>query len=649
MSGSGTVYNGGKNILTGGDAYEYYYYPLSYPISLAATNSYWTYLAPYYNLNIAPGVVVFDGNLVIYGGTDGTAPQNITVNYSLSGDTTPALPSMNVARSYLGYSPDRSGNAYAFGGVDDSGNPLASCERLNLPNNHPAWTYIASMPGPRYNFPAVFNRTNYIYIFGGLTDPAAGIETDSVLRYSVSSNSWTTMASMPVAVAGSAATLAPDGKIYVIGGTSGGVSTDFVQVYNPISNAWTLSTPLPEALSLASAGVDSVGRLIVMGGMDTNGYDVADVWRSQPFNAVDTAPVYTSLPGTAATYLATYSSSINATGSPQPVYLLVSGPDGMTVDYYSGAISWTPQDITTIGTNTATIAATNYAGVTNWTFNIVVPNPPPAPPTNLTVVAVTENSVTLSWGPEDPTVGLVTYSVWLRHVAHSPKGSGATVWYTQIGGSTTNTTITISGLAANLSQSYFVKATGPGGTSGYAAASATTLPAPAPSNFQVTALTSTSISLTWTAPVGQFPVASYEILGWYNGIAAQYPLAIPNIPTTSVTITGLAPGTGMLWGISALDSAGNRSAYTYLPSLVINPVPQPAVLAPTSAPTSQTGFQLTVQPSSVGTSYIQATTNIGDPSSWVTIATNPPSGTPFTFTDTNSPQIPNRYYRVVTP
>ena len=82
-------------------------------------------------------------------------------------------------------------------------------------------------------------------------------------------------------------------------------------------------------------------------------------------------------------------------------------------------------------------------------YNLTVPNPPPVIVTNLTVVSVTENSVTLSWNPEDPLVGPTTYGAYLRHVSHSPKGSGFTVWYTQIGSSTTDTTLTISGLAAD--------------------------------------------------------------------------------------------------------------------------------------------------------------------------------------------------------
>jgi hypothetical protein len=647
MSGAATVVASGQNFLTGGDAYQYYYFPVSYPISLAATNAYWTYYSPFYSLNIAPGAVLSDGNIIIYGGSDGTNSQSAVFAYNLTGDSVPTLRSMSVARSYLGYAPDRNGNAYAFGGLDADGNPLASAERFS-PVNNSAWTAIASLPEARYDFPAVFNRTNDIYAFGGLTDTASGIESATVLRYSVSGNSWSNMASMPVAVAGSAATLGPDGKIYVIGGTSGGVATNVVQVYTPASNSWVISTPLPEGLSLAAMGVDSLGRLIVMGGVDTNGNDVSDVWRSQQFGVPDSAPVLAQFPSTSATYLAAYTSSINATGSPPPTYSLVSGPAGMQVDYYTGAITWTPQ-ADQIGTNQVTIQAANYAGVTNWSFSLTVPNPPPTAVSNLMLVSVTENSVSLAWSPEEPVVGPVTYSVWLRHVLHDPKGSGATIWFTQIGGPTTETNITISGLAAGLSQAYYVTATGPGGTSGYASIGATTLPAPTPTNLRVTGLTSTTITLAWDAPDGPVPVVSYRILGVFDGVFVQYPLSYVNIYGTTVTLTGLAPGSALLWGVCAYDAYGNLSGYDYLPSLVVNPVRASATLTALAMPPAATGFSFTVQASAVQTTLIQATTNPGDPLSWVTIATNPPNGSTFNFTDTNASQFPMRFYRVVSP
>src|ERR1700690_1724566 len=193
----------------------------AYPEGLLATNIYWTPLGqPFYGANLAPGAVASDGAIIVYGGNDGTSSVNTVVNYSPS-DGSSAEPSMNVARSYLGYAPDKNGNAYAFGGLDANGNPLASAERFNLANNVPTWNYIASLPTALYNFPAGFNGTNYIYTFGGFPDPTTGTETALVLRYSVSANTWAAMAPMPIAVAGSAAALGPDGKIYIAGGTSG--------------------------------------------------------------------------------------------------------------------------------------------------------------------------------------------------------------------------------------------------------------------------------------------------------------------------------------------------------------------------------------------------------------------------------------------
>jgi len=218
-----------------------------------------------------------------------------------------------------------------------------------------------------------------------------------------------------------------DGNIYVVGGLSGGVPTDAVQVYNPAGNSWTLSTPLPEPLSGSVMGTDSLGRLIVMGGSDTNGYDVGDVWRSQQLGAPDSPPVFTQFPTTNGIYQSPYSSSIAATGNPQPVFLLASGPAGMTVDYFSGQITWTPQGLNQVGAIPVTIAATNYAGSTNWSFTITVPNPKPTTLTNLYLASATEYAVTLAWAPEDPVAGSVTYSVFIPHPYHSPRGSGGGV------------------------------------------------------------------------------------------------------------------------------------------------------------------------------------------------------------------------------
>jgi len=645
LSGAAAVASGGNNLLLGGDSY----FPSGgYPQSLAATNLYWTYLPAMSDVRIAPGAVASGGMIIVYGGSDGISSMSTVVGYSPSGDTPQALPSMSFARSYLGYAPDRSGNAYALGGLDDSGKALSSAECYNQDSS--SWAAIASLPTALYDFPAVFDRTNYIYTFGGITDPASGTEIATVLRYSVSLNTWAPMAPMPVPVAGSAAALGPDGKVYVVGGTSGGITTNLVQVYNPTGNSWAISTPLPEGLSAAAMGVDSLGRLIVAGGIDSSGNDVSDVWHSQQLTVPDTAPGFVSYPSTTATYLVPHVSSINATGSPQPTYVVLSGTNGLQVSNYNGVITWTPQ-ASDIGTNAVTIQAANYAGVTNWSFSIIVPNPPPALVSNLTVVSVTENSVTLAWSPEDPVVGPVTYSVWLRHVLHSPRGSGATIWYTQIGSATTQTNITIGGLAAGLAQTYYLVATGSGGKSRYTGITATILAALPPTHLRVTGLTSTAITLAWDPPVGPVPVVSYRILGVFDGVFVQYPLSYVNINGTNVTLSGLTPGKALLWGVAAYDAHGNLSGYDYLPSLVINPVPAPAALTAPAKPPAAGGFQFTISEggSVPQTVLIQATTNPADASSWVQIGSLLPATTSFTFTDTNASLFPKRFYRVVSP
>jgi kelch-like protein 2/3 len=192
LSGAATtLFAGGANLLIGGDSS---YVLQSYPQSLAATNIYWTYLTPMYGVRIAPGAVASGGMIIVYGGSDGTNSLSSVIGYSPSGDGALTLASMSVARSDLGYAPDRNGYAYAIGGVDDSGQPLSSAERYNPDSD--TWAAIASLPTALYHFPAVFDGTSYIYAFGGRTSPASGTETATVLRYSVNANTWAAMAPM---------------------------------------------------------------------------------------------------------------------------------------------------------------------------------------------------------------------------------------------------------------------------------------------------------------------------------------------------------------------------------------------------------------------------------------------------------------------
>lgn len=329
----------------------------------------------------------------------------------------------------------------------------------------------------------------------------------------------------------------------------------------------------------------------------------------------------------------------------------------MQVDGYSGAITWTPQ-ADQIGSNPVTIRATNYAGIADWNFTITVPNPPPTVPANLRVVSVTDNSVTLAWSPESPVIGPVTYSISLRHSIHDPKGSGGTVWYTQIGNSTTQPTITITGLTPGLTQTYYVVATAPGGSSGYVASvSATTTAPQGPPDLLVTGLTSSTVSLAWDPAPGPAqnalysPVTIYSIMERNASVspAANIP-TVTNITGTSATITGLTPGRSHIWFVSGVDAAGNASALTFVYVTVTNPVPA-APLVSGGAPLADRNFQFNVQErgSVVQTVLVQANTNLTNSGGWVQIGSVLPTGGLFTFTDTNAAQYPARFYRVLAP
>ena len=265
---------------------------------------------------------------------------------------------------------------------------------------------------------------------------------------------------------------------------------------------------------------------------------------------------------------------------------------------------------------------------------------------------MTENSATLLWNAADPAAGAVTYSLAIPHPYHSPRGSGGGVNYEVIASGITGTSFNLTNLNAGTSTTFDIAVTGAGGSApfGFVGFGVTTLPAPPPGNFRVTALTSRTVGLAWDAPVGQFPVVSYTLTGWFNGVAAQYPLSFANIVGTTFTVTNLSPGGALLWGVTATDSAGNVSLPTYLPSLTINPVPvAPQMSAISTISGGNFQFDITQAGSVLQTVLIQATTNLSGSNSWTTIATVLPTNNPFSFTDTNSVQFPSRYYRIVAP
>ena len=116
---------------------------------------------------------------------------------------------------------------------------------------------------------------NKIYLIGGMLNVPPRGEIFGVTEvYDPSSDSWTTLASMPYPVNRYASAVI-DGKIYIFGGsTSSDQTSTLVQIFDPETNNWTTGAPMPAAVfggaAAATTGVFAPKRIYVIGGSDSD-------------------------------------------------------------------------------------------------------------------------------------------------------------------------------------------------------------------------------------------------------------------------------------------------------------------------------------------------------------------------------------------
>ncbi|AFH59988.1 glycosyl hydrolase family 18 protein [Paenibacillus caseinilyticus] len=171
----------------------------------------------------------------------------------------------------------------------------------------------------------------------------------------------------------------------------------------------------------------------------------------------------------------------------------------------------------------------------------------PSAPANLISSAKTSTSVTLSWGASTDNVGVAGYDVY--------RG-------TALAGTATGTGFTVSGLTANTAYSFTVKAKDAAGNVSPSSnvLSVTTSPASAadtqaptvPAGLKASGVTSSSVSLSWTASTDNVGVTGYEV---YRGTVLAGTAA-----GTTFTVSGLAASTAYSFTVKAKDAAGNVSA-----------------------------------------------------------------------------------------
>jgi N-acetylneuraminic acid mutarotase len=133
-----------------------------------------------------------------------------------------------------------------------------------------SWIARANMPGDAYGLTsAVVPNTagqSILYAIGGRAPVPDAPRVADVRAYNVATNTWTSRAPLPVALAYTNAAGVIAGKIYVSGGLgpTSWIRSD-LYVYDPGKNAWTRKRDMPNTTSSGVTGVIN-GKLYVLTG-----------------------------------------------------------------------------------------------------------------------------------------------------------------------------------------------------------------------------------------------------------------------------------------------------------------------------------------------------------------------------------------------
>jgi hypothetical protein len=224
--------------------------------SSASENS-WETMASMPTARQGPGLAVVNGKIYAIGGYNGRI-LNINEMYDPATNTWITKKSMPTLRSFA--TAVFHNKIYCIGGAD-------GLNEVYDPATD-TWETKQPMPTPRSALSAsVVN--DKIYFIGGFVPSSIGLPTPERSNlnemYDPVTDSWTTMAPLPTAVAYTISTVV-DNKIYVLGNTG---NNNEVQIYDPHTNTWRYGPSMPYSVAYgagaATTGVFVAKKIYLMG------------------------------------------------------------------------------------------------------------------------------------------------------------------------------------------------------------------------------------------------------------------------------------------------------------------------------------------------------------------------------------------------
>ena len=216
-----------------------------------------------------------NGNVVVAGGESNNLAIHSTEVYSPTTHAWSVTGNLNVARSHAQALRLANGLVLVAGGCVSNcqGSVTSSAELYNSTSR--VWSVTGAMTRPRTYFGAVMIAGGRILAMGGCTALNANgcaSATATAEIYNPATGKWAATGSMTVARNTFTATVLPNGKVLVAGGsTAAGDSLSSSELYNPTTGTWAATGRMNVARSDHTATLLATGKVLAAGGENISG------------------------------------------------------------------------------------------------------------------------------------------------------------------------------------------------------------------------------------------------------------------------------------------------------------------------------------------------------------------------------------------